>query len=59
MVHNVHDVDYSNEKGGFMKLNWQKRKGFFNYGFDDSFGTRIIKNSVSIALSFKGYWIGI
>jgi hypothetical protein len=31
----------------------------FDYGYDDSFGTSIIENKVSFAISIKGYWIGI
>jgi len=42
-----------------MKLCWQKKFWFFEYGWDDSFGTRIIRNSVSIAISLKGYWVGM
>jgi hypothetical protein len=42
-----------------VKLNWQKKKLFFEYGYDESFRTGIIWNSVSLAISIKGCWIGI
>ena len=49
-----------------MKLCWEKEAPIgllgiwsINYGWDDSFGTDTIKNRVSIAFSFRGYWIGI
>ena len=42
-----------------MKLNWQKKFLFFHYGYDEDFKTNIIKNSVSLAISIKCYWIGI
>lgn len=42
-----------------MKLCWENNFHFFSYGFDDSFKTGIINNSVSFAISFKGYFLGI
>jgi len=42
-----------------MRLNWQKRKLFLEYGYDEDFKTGIIWNSVSLAVSVNGYWIGV
>jgi hypothetical protein len=42
-----------------MKLCWEKHFWLFDYGYDDSFGTGIIKNEMSFCISFKGYWIGM
>ena len=49
-----------------MKLCWQKQAPMgilgiwsIDYGWDNSFGTGIIRNSVSFAVSIRGYWIGI
>jgi len=49
-----------------MKLCWEKEAPIgimgiwsISYGWDDSFGTGIIRNSVSFAVSIRGYWIGI
>jgi hypothetical protein len=42
-----------------VKLCWENKLGFLEYGYDDSFGTRIIWNGVSKAVSIRGYWIGI
>jgi len=39
-------------------LNWQKRFLLFDYGWDIDLGTGIIKNSVSVAVSIRGCWIG-
>ena len=41
------------------KLCWQKSQWLFDYGWDDSFGTSIFKNDVSMSVSIKGYWLGI
>lgn len=44
-----------------MRLNWQKYKFIFDYGFDENFfsGIAVIINSVSIAIIIGHYWIGI
>ena len=49
-----------------MKLCWEKELPFgicgiwtVSYGWDNSFGTGFIKNKISFAISFRGYWIGI
>ena len=42
-----------------MKTCWQRKLWIFDYGWDDSFGTGIIRNSVSLAVSIRGYWIGV
>ena len=49
-----------------MKLCWQKEAQIgilaiwlTHYGWDGSFGTGIIRNSGSVAISIHGYWIGI
>ena len=41
-----------------MKLCWEKKWKIFDYGWDDSFKTKIIWNKVSFAISFRGYWVG-
>lgn len=41
------------------RLCWQSRFWFIDYGYDDEFGTGIIKNDCSVAIAMRGYWVGV